>query len=684
MSCSSDTPDEVSNFYGGRIKDFSIFWNDLTSDQYILDCVEGIKLNFNMTPFQFFVPNEISCSLVEKEEIEAELSKYLEKSIIELVEHSPGEFISQIFRRPKRSGGLRIILNLSKLNEFIPYEHFKMETFNSVVSLVEPNCFMSSIDLTDAYFSVNINSEFRKFLKFSWNGNLYQFTCMPNGLACAPRIFTKILKPLYAKLRSEGLVSVYYLDDSWLMGSSAEDCSNNVERTEFVLSKAGFIINEKKSVKVPTTKITFLGFEIDSVNMTISLPLEKKVRIINFCKEILLNPSLSIRKLAEFIGILVSSFPAIQYGELFYRFLEHDKVSALKREKGNFDAMMEVNDNSINEIKWWLNNISSAYKLIRIQPFDLVLTTDASPDGWGAVVDNSSTGGHWTDTEKEAHINVLELKAIYFGLKCYFYDYFNKHIRIKSDNTTAVAYINNFGGCRSLDCHNIAKEIWLWAFARNLHLSAEHLPGDENTLADKASRVFDIKTEWELSNSVFSKLVHIFGNFEIDLFASRLNKKLPTYVAWKPDPDALFIDAFSNSWARYLFYAFPPFSVIQKCLQKILEEEATGLIVVPVWQTQSWFPKLMKMLVKPPVLLPLNILSLPFSKEKHKQDRCLRLMACYISGNTSKSEVFRRDLLKSCCPHGEGAQGNNMKYILKSGIISVLGDKEIPCILMKI
>ena len=104
----------------------------------------------------------------------------------------------------------------------------------------------------------------------------------------------------------------------------------------------------------------------------------------------------------------------------------------------------------------------------------------------------------------------------------------NVHIRIKSDNMTAVVYINKFGGVKSLQCHAVAKEIWYWAIERSIHLSAEHLPGSENTLADKASRIFDENTEWELVENVFREVRIKLGGVGIDLFASRLNKKCET------------------------------------------------------------------------------------------------------------------------------------------------------------
>lgn len=84
------------------------------------------------------------------------------------------------------------------LNEFVDYQHFKTDNILTALKLMWPKCFMASVDLKDGNYSVPIASEDRTFLKFEWEGNYYQYTCLPNGLACAPRLFTKILKPIYA------------------------------------------------------------------------------------------------------------------------------------------------------------------------------------------------------------------------------------------------------------------------------------------------------------------------------------------------------------------------------------------------------------------------------------------------------------------------------------------------------
>ncbi len=93
-----------------------------------------------------------------------------------------------------------------------------METIETVASMMTRGCFMASIDLKDAYYCVPVSKKHQKYLKFQWNGRLYQFTRYANGLACFPRKFTKLLKPVYRTLRQAGHLSVEYTDDSYLQG----------------------------------------------------------------------------------------------------------------------------------------------------------------------------------------------------------------------------------------------------------------------------------------------------------------------------------------------------------------------------------------------------------------------------------------------------------------------------------
>ena len=105
---------------------------------------------------------------------------------------------------------------------------------------------MASIDLKDAYYSVPIWEAHRKFLRFGWEGQLWQFDCKPNSLALAPRKFTKLLKLVFATLRERGHLSTAILDDTLLSVETEMSCAKNIRYTKKLLQSLGFIVYPEK------------------------------------------------------------------------------------------------------------------------------------------------------------------------------------------------------------------------------------------------------------------------------------------------------------------------------------------------------------------------------------------------------------------------------------------------------
>ena len=167
----------------------------------------------------------------------------------------------------------------------------------------------------------------------------------------------------------------------------------------------------------------------------------------------------------------------------------------------------------------------------------------------GATDGNTPIGARWSSLERN-HIHVLELKAISLPLKSYFrYNCNFKHVHILTDNITALAYINNTGVMHSDLCNYIAKRIWEIAQNRGFWISSSHIPGAENTMADKMSRVFSDNTEWMLSIELFNILCDKFQfSPQVDLFATRLNKQIDKYVSSMPDPYCIAVNVLNFSW----------------------------------------------------------------------------------------------------------------------------------------
>lgn len=148
------------------------FWKTLTSDHFILiDTIQGCSIEFKNLPFQYCTPREYCFSVNECKILEQEINKLLVKEVIQKAEHLRHEFISGIFLREKKDGSYRMILNLKQLNEFIVYQHFKMETLQSALNLMSKTCWMALIDWKEAYHSCNFTEKYRKCLRFLFKGH---------------------------------------------------------------------------------------------------------------------------------------------------------------------------------------------------------------------------------------------------------------------------------------------------------------------------------------------------------------------------------------------------------------------------------------------------------------------------------------------------------------------------------
>lgn len=201
-------------------------------------------------------------------------------------------------------------------------------------SVNEENCYMASIDLIDAYYAVPVAVEHRRYLRFLWRNRLFQYTCLPNGLVSALRYFTKLLKPVYSTLLSQGYLNVGYIDDSYLQGDSNTECRSDILTTLSLFEPLGFLINHEKS----TWKY--------------SLQQKKRERIILACQQILKRSVISIRKVAHVIGLL------------HYRSLEIDKNTPLQQNNGNYEAIMTLSSESVNDLSWWVTSLPIAWKIL--------------------------------------------------------------------------------------------------------------------------------------------------------------------------------------------------------------------------------------------------------------------------------------------------------------------------------
>ena len=169
----------------------------------MLSSVTGGKSEFETKLRQVSWPEPYQCRKDKQKGIEIDIEKRIAKGVIQRVSSPEDAYVSNICTREKQDGSPRVILDFKNLNKNIIYHHFKMDSSQTATDLMKTDCYMATIDWKDAYNCLPVGQCDRKFLAFQWKNQIYQYTCLTNGLASAPRTFTKISKVLFSQLRKK-------------------------------------------------------------------------------------------------------------------------------------------------------------------------------------------------------------------------------------------------------------------------------------------------------------------------------------------------------------------------------------------------------------------------------------------------------------------------------------------------
>ena len=542
--------------------------------------------------------------LPASQDLSAAIAKLWDKRAIELVSDNCPGFFSPLFTIPKRDGGVRPVFNLRKLNEFIHAPHFKMETMTQVLNLVHLGDFMTSIDLSDAFLHIKMHQHSRKYLRFRWNNRTYQFRTAPFGLSIVPWFFTRLTKPILKWARERGIRVSAYLDDWIVLASSYQQARDHTQQLMNMLTSLGWLINTKKSVSEPTQVIQHLGFSMDTRQMNVKIPGKKLRDLRKSIQSILMMPMQTPRTIHSLTMRIRATALAVFPTRLYTQKLMHFKNQYVQSPR-QWDQPQSLPPDCLDELRWWHRNISTWNGLSWIQPKPTcTLFVDASDEGWGAVLDQMTIQQRWTADEKTHSINWRELQAVFQAIRA-FPQLRNVSILIRTDNISAMTYINKQGGTRSLPLSDLAGRLWRFCLRKRIRLTAQHIPGIENSAADRASRFFQKLPSWQLTPATFQLIQSHFGINDVDLFADALTHLLPRYVSWQHDPNALATDAFSISWTTFQNpLIHPPWGLISRCLAKLREDQVQcATVIVPHWTSAIWYTQLTMLALRPPIIL---------------------------------------------------------------------------------
>jgi ribonuclease HI len=642
---------------GGRLSRFGHFWHQNVQDLWVNKIVsEGYSLEFLQKPSVVRVKETVIANKSHMNVLQREVTELLEKHAIEKipVEQENAGFYSTFFVVPKKTGDLRPILNLKPLNKFLRKAHFKMETLQSIIKAVQPGDWMVSLDLKDAYLHIPIHPQSRPFLRFKLLGQVYQFRVLPFGLCSSPRVFTKVLAPIAALARLEGIHVFPYLDDWLLKDPQQLEISLKLQRLTQLLKEAGFVINLKKSQTSASQDLIFVGGRFRTNQNVVMAPPDRIVKLEECLQVVQVGRYVPVRIFLRLLGIMASMIPVVKFCRLFMRPLQLYLMACWNLQSRDVETLILIREDIRHHLDWWTvrQNVTVGMA-INPPTVQEVVTTDASQlVGWGGHFREWNVQGTWGPEEAKLHINVLEMLAVERTLR-HFQEWLKgKVVLVRSDNMTVVTYLNKEGGTKS---PSLCMRVWrllVWAKEMHMEVRAQHVPGDQNSRADKLSRWVASPLEWELNRQVVQSVFQVMGEPMIDLFATSHNKQVMVYCSRFPEMGAYHVDSLAMSWDNLFGYAFPPMCLIPVVLERIEQSQCVVILVAPLWPRRAWFPRLLDLLIEEPIVLPQrpDLLTQDNGQLQHPCPENWQLLAWKLSGDRCLRRGFLRKLSQPCRP----------------------------------
>ena len=291
---------------GSRLSSFWQVWEARKAHPRVVTILkEGYCLNFRNQPPLTNYP------VIRSKYLNREKQEFLIKAVYQMIEKraiTPVQkvtslgFYSHLFLVPKPGKKWRPVIDLSVVNSYLHVPTSKMETAENIRDSLQEGEWVTSLDLTDAYFHIPIHPRFQKYLRFNVGDRSYQFTALPFGIATAPLEFTMVAKEVKLMAFAEGIRIHQYIDD-WLMRAKTKvQCQENTHRLIRLVQSLGWIINFEKSDLIPTQEIEFLGYKFD-LRVGLVFPTQKKIdRLLEKIVSMLKATQTSPRELMSLIG----------------------------------------------------------------------------------------------------------------------------------------------------------------------------------------------------------------------------------------------------------------------------------------------------------------------------------------------------------------------------------------------
>ena len=260
---------------GGRLQLFWRTWASRGLSPRVVSILkEGYALPFKIKPPLTRSPMIVSsyANPLRDFHLQEALHSLLQKLVVEKVRvRSSLAFYNHLFLVPKPNNKWRPILDLSTLNRFLRVKSFKMETPESIQLSLQQGEWVTSLDFSDAYFHIPVHPQSRKYLRFHYQGQTYQFKVLPFGLLMAPMEFTVVVKEVKLMAQNQGIRIHQYLDDWLIRGPTKDSCHQDTQTLLALCQELGWLVNLQKSELEPKQIFNFIAL-IHPIQWTIANP----------------------------------------------------------------------------------------------------------------------------------------------------------------------------------------------------------------------------------------------------------------------------------------------------------------------------------------------------------------------------------------------------------------------------
>ena len=373
-------------------------------------------------------------------------------------------------------------------------ESFCFESVTDALKLVQKGYFMAKVDLKSAYRSVPIHPSNYQAMGLKWkfqNSNSYTYlydTRLPFGSKKAPGIFHRLTQSVKRMMIKMGFTSVVaYLDDFLIVAPTQTECIMGQKILINLLRNLGFGISWGK-VCGPSKRLVFLGVEIDSSLLRVSLPKAKLYDFKLLLQSFATRKRASLRQLQSLAGKLSWASLVVTGGKVFLRRILNE-IALIKKQNHTRILSKEI----FKDISWWLAYLNrfNGKQYFKPKPTYVHVYLDASKKASGIFYNKDWQYLLWeADWPQVArlHINYKEVLSVLAAAKRWGHEWKGHTVMVHTDSMCALGMLNKGTSRNTLVMHYLRQLFWL-STKFNFQIKPIHVPGHLHNLPDAISRL---------------------------------------------------------------------------------------------------------------------------------------------------------------------------------------------------